>query len=250
MKSSFKAIAVSAALLVATAVPALSQGSVRRAMQRAKEQAEAQARTREAAENPQVLSPYGGYLSFTVENGDTTYFDRLDPIWIFGRSKHSEKDWKKYYKLVYNFARVYPYALASGRLQEIVDSTIAAGNYGAMKRDRYINKVQADLFRDFEGALRKMTISQGRVLLKLIDRETGKSSYSIIKEYKNGAAAGFWNGIAKIFDNDLRSQYDPEGADRNLEELVQMWHSGIFPNFYYSIFFEDPPEVHVPDTYK
>ena len=106
------------------------------------------------------------------------------------------------------------------------------------------------LFKDFEGALRKMTISQGAVLLKLIDRETGQSSYSIIHDYKNGIAAGFWQGIAKLFDNDLKSEYDPEGADRDLEGLVQAWQNGTFKSLYWSIFWEDPPEVKVPDFYK
>jgi hypothetical protein len=144
---------------------------------------------------------------------------------------------------------VYPYAQASGRLQEIVDSTIAANNYGRMKKDRYMNEVQSMLFKDFEGALRKMTISQGAVLLKLIDRETGQSSYSIIHDYKNGIAAGFWQGVAKLFDNDLKSEYDPEGADRDLEGLVQAWQNGTFKSLYWSIFWEDPPEVKVPDFY-
>ena len=181
-------------------------------------------------------------------DGDTMYFDTIDPVWIFSRKQ--QKDWKKYYKLVYNFARVYPYAQASGRLQEIVDSTIAANNYGRMKRDRYMNEVQSMLFKDFEGSLRKMTISQGAVLLKLIDRETGHSSYSIIHDYKNGIAAGFWQGIAKLFENDLKAEYDPEGADRDLEGLVQAWQNGTFKSLYWSIFWEDPPEVKVPDFYK
>ena len=120
----------------------------------------------------------------------------------------------------------------------------------ALQKDRYMTKVQARLFKDFEGALRHMTISQGAVLLKLIDRETGQSSYSIIRDYKNGVAAGFWQGIAKFFDNDLKSKYDPEGADRELEELVQAWQDGSFPALYRSIFWEDPPEVKVPDFYK
>ena len=95
-----------------------------------------------------------------------------------------------------------------------------------------------------------MTISQGAVLLKLIDRETGQSSYSIIKEYKNGIAAAFWQRIAKMFKNDLKSQYDPEGEDKDLEELVQHWKAGTLRRLYYSIFWEDPPEVNVPDFYK
>lgn len=233
----------------AVAAPsATGQNHVRRAMDKARERQEQMARR-------EVFSDQGnggsGFLPFVVENGDTTFLASLDPVWIFARGrKTSEKDWKKYYKTVYYFARVYPYALASGRLQEIVDSTIAAGNYGRMKRDRYITDVQKQLFVDFEGALHHMTISEGKVLLKLIDRETGQSSYSIIKEYKSGAAAGFWQGIAKLFDNDLKSGYDPEGEDKDLEELAKMWHEGTFRDLYWSIFWEEPPVVHVPDIYK
>ena len=231
-------------LLLATVFPAAGQ-HVEKAMRQAREKQEAMARRIIMGEDGKGNS---GYLTYRVMDGDTVYFDTIEPVWIFARKQ--QKDWKKYYKLVYNFARVYPYAQASGRLQEIVDSTIAANNYGRMKKDRYMNEVQAMLFNDFEGALRKMTISQGAVLLKLIDRETGQSSYSIIHDYKNGMAAGFWQGIAKIFENDLKSEYDPEGADRELEGLVHAWQDGTFPALYRSIFWEDPPEVKVPDFYK
>ena len=232
-------------LTLAAVLPAAGQNHVERAMREARERQEAMARKIVFDEDSKGLS---GYLTYRVEaDGDTMYFDTINPIWIFGRKQ--KKDWKQYYRLVYNFARVYPYALASGRLQEIVDSTITVNNYGRMKKDRYMNEVQKMLFRDFEGSLRKMTISQGAVLLKLIDRETGQSSYSIIREYKNGVAAGFWQGIAKFFDNDLKAEYDPEGADRELEQLVQAWHDGTFPALYRSIFWEDPPEVKVPDIY-
>jgi hypothetical protein len=233
------------ALLLVAVFPAAGQGHVDRAMRKAREQQEAMARKIIFGEEGKGLS---GYLAYRVEEGDTVYFDTIDPVWVFARKQ--KKDWKKYYRLVYNFARVYPYALASGRLQEIVDSTIAVNHYGRMKKDRYMNQVQGMLFKDFEGALRKMTISQGAVLLKLIDRETGQSSYSIIHDYKNGMAAGFWQGIAKMFDNDLKSEYDPDGADRELEQLVQAWQDGTFPALYRSIFWEDPPEVKVPDFYK
>ena len=231
-------------LLLAAVIPAAGQ-HVKEAMRKAKEREEAMARRIIMGEDGQGNS---GYLSYRVMDGDTMYFDTIDPVWIFSRKQ--QKDWKKYYKLVYNFARVYPYAQASGRLQEIVDSIITVNNYGRMKKDRYMNEVQGMLFKDFEGALRKMTMSQGAVLLKLIDRETGQSSYSIIHDYKNGMAAGFWQGIAKFFDNDLKSEYDPEGADKELEQLVQAWHDGTFPSLYRSIFWEDPPEVKVPDIYK
>lgn len=232
-------------LLAAAVLPAAAQDHIKKAMQEAREKQEAMARRIIFNENSKGNS---GYLAYRVMDGDTVYFDTINPIWIFGRKQ--KKDWRQYYKLVYNFARVYPYAEASGRLQHIVDSTIAVNHYGRMKKDRYMNEVQSMLFKDFEGALHKMTISQGAVLLKLIDRETGQSSYSIIREYKNGIAAGFWQGIAKFFDNDLKSKYDPEGADKDLEQLVIAWQNGTFPSLYRSIFWEDPPEVKVPDFYK
>ena len=243
-----KKLTLISAILILGAIPSFAQNHIERAMRRAREQREALARKVIVSEEGEGKS---GYLTYKVENGDTTYFDTLDPIWIWGRGKGkmSERDWKKYYKRVWRFARVYPYALAAGRLQEIVDSTIAADHLGPMKKDRYISKVQKDLFVDFESGLRKMTISQGAILLKLIDRETGQSSYSIIKQYKNGVAAGFWNGIAHLFDNDLHSSFDPEGEDKDLEELCQRWADGSFRDLYWSIFWEEPPIVNVPEKY-
>ena len=233
-------------LLVCVPVIAGAQGHVRRAMERAREKEQMMAAKKAAEESV----PQGTWLRMKVENGDTMYFDKIPPVWIFGRGAHtSEKQWRKYYKLVYRFARVYPYAEASGGLRHIVDSTIAANHYTKFQREQYINKVQKDLFKDFEGALRHMTISQGALLLKLIDRETGMPPYTVIKEYKNGAAAGFWQAVAKLFENDLKSQYDPEGEDRDTEELVQIWKAGAFKNLYWSVFWEDPPEIEVPQKY-
>ena len=184
----------------------------------------------------------GGYLAFSVENGDTTYYDTIDPVWVFAKGAGSKKkDWRKYYRLVYNFARVYPYAIAAGRLDQVADSTIQAERMNKRKKDKYVAGLQKDLFTDFGGALRGMTISQGALLLKLIDRESGKTSYDIIKEYKSGIAAGFWNGIARMFDNTLKAGYDAEGADKDTEELIRKWNDGTFPALYYSIFFESPP---------
>ena len=225
------------------------QNHVRDAMRRARLQQEAL-----AARNMDRLRSgirTGGYLAFSVENGDTTYYDTIDPVWVFAKgAKSKKKDWRKYYRLVYNFARVYPYAIAAGRLDQVADSTIQAERMNKRKKDKYVAGLQKDLFTDFGGALRGMTISQGALLLKLIDRESGKTSYDIIKEYKSGIAAGFWNGIARMFDNTLKAGYDAEGADKDTEELIRKWNDGTFPALYYSIFFESPPEVYVPDKYK
>ena len=245
----FRHIVLACALLVAFGPMAAAQNHVRRAMERARERQEAMARAQVRSEGGDVQGE-AGYLRMLVENGDTTYYDALKPIFIFGRGKkQSEKEWRQYYQLVWRFARVYPYAQASGGLKKQVDSTLNARHYKGLRKQIYMDAIQDQLFKDFEGALRSMTISQGALLLKLIARETGLSSYDIIHDYKNSVAAGFWQAIAKLFDNDLKSKYDPEGADKDIEELVQIWQAGNFPALYWSVFWEDPPHVKVPESY-
>jgi len=245
----FRHIVLACTLLVAFGPMAAAQNHVRRAMERARERQEAMARAQVRSEGGDVQGE-AGYLRMLVENGDTTYYDALKPIFIFGRGKkQSEKEWRQYYQLVWRFARVYPYAQASGGLKKQVDSTLNARHYKGLRKQIYMDAIQDQLFKDFEGALRSMTISQGALLLKLIARETGLSSYDIIHDYKNSVAAGFWQAIAKLFDNDLKSKYDPEGADKDIEELVQIWQAGNFPALYWSVFWEDPPHVKVPESY-
>ena len=187
-----------------------------------------------------------GYLGYRVEHGDTAYYDSIDPAWIFPKGYRGRKsDLKKYYRLVYNFNKVYPYALLAKDMSAQVDSHIAKNSLRRRKREKYISQMQKELFKAYEKPLKNMTISQGRLLIKLVDREIGKSSYSIIKDYKSGISAGFWQGIAKIFGNDLKSRYDPKGEDKVTEYLVEKWQRGEFDALYYSIFWEMPkhPEV-------
>lgn len=244
MKTAFHII-LSALLLSGFAFDAGAQGHVRKAMQAAKDQREALNRAQAIREENEAPKN-GEWLRMKVENGDTTYYDKLRPVWITTRRKGtSDKRWKDYYKLVYRFARVYPYAEAAGPIVQKADSVIKAGNMNSIQKDRYIKDVQKQLFKSYEGIFRKMTIYDGALMLKLIDRETGMSSYEIIKEYKNGVAAGFWQGIAKFFENDLKSTYDPTGADADTELLVQAWKAGEFPALYWSVFWEDPPVAEI-----
>ena len=236
-------------LLAIVPMAASAQNHVRRAMEKARARQEAMARTQVNSEEGKPSA--GGNLRMLVQDGDTTYLDRLPAVFIFGRGKNNtEKSWRDYYKMVWRFARVYPYAQASGVLIKQVDSTLNAEHYGFIRKDRYISAIQKQLFKDFEGAFREMSIQQGAMMMKLIDRETGIVPYDIIKNYKNGIAAGFWQGVAKFFENDLKAPYDPDGADRALEELVQIWQHGEFRDLYFSVFWEDPPTITLPSRYK
>ena len=200
--------------------------------------------------NTETGSKKDNLLKFIVEGNDTIYIDEIEASRAFARlPKQKGKDWRKYYRLVYNFSKAYPYALVARKLVVEADSTIAAKRLKGAKREKYINSVQEELFEVFEGQMRNLTVSQGALIMKLIDREVGKSSYNIIKGYKSGITAGFWQGIAKMFGSDLKKPYDPEGEDLLTEELVLIWESGDFPAFYRSLFWEDPPQMPIPEKY-
>jgi len=193
----------------------------------------------------------GEMMEYIIEEKDTIYIDNIRASKVYSRVPRMKgREWRKYYRLVHNFSKTYPYAIVARKLVAEADSTIAADKLKRVKRDRYINQVQKELFSVFESQMRSLTVSQGALLMKLIDREVGKSSYNIIKDYKNGMAAGFWQGIAKIFGSDLKKPYDPEGEDKATEELVELWESGDFPAFYWSLFWKDPPEMPIPEKYR
>ena len=103
--------------------------------------------------------------------------------------------------------------------------------------------MEKELLRIFEKDIRQMTISQGFLLTRLVDRECGMTVYDIIKEYEGGLAAGFWNLVGKMFEQDLKSHYDPEGKDAKTEELIVIWESGDWDNFFFSVFGEEPQKT-------
>ena len=189
-------------------------------------------------------------MEYIVDGKDTIYIDEIRASKVYSRlPKQKGKEWRKYYKLVHNFSKAYPYALVAKKLVNEADSTIDAQKLKGVKKEKYVSQVQKELFEVFEGQMRTLTVSQGALIMKLIDREVGKSSYNIIKGYKSGIAAGFWQGIAKIFGSDLKKPYDPEGEDAKTEELVKIWEDGDFEAFYFSIFWKDPPVMPIPEKY-
>ena len=176
------------------------------------------------------------------EQGDTVFMETLDPVWIFPKGRRMrDGDWRRYYKLVYNFNKVYPYALVGRKMMRQVDSTIAADAARRSERNRYIKDVERELFRLFEKDIRQMTITQGLVLMRLVDRECGLNAFEIIKTYESGFAANFWQLVARLFSQNLKTRYDPsKGEDAKIEELCKIWDSGQWDPFYYSIFMEAP----------
>lgn len=188
--------------------------------------------------------PEGTKMNYIVSGKDTMYLSEIAAARIYEKKPRKKgKQWRQYYKLVYNFAKVYPYALAAKDIVWQVDSTIKKDKLKYVKKDRYVGAVVKDLFHTYEKPLRNLTINQGGLLMKLIDRECGILPYDIIKEFKNSYAAVFWQGIARMFSNNLKKHYDPKGEDKMVEELVKQWENGTFERTYFEIFGEFPQNI-------
>lgn len=178
-------------------------------------------------------------MRYQVINGDTVFVAELPPIFKFDqikRTRRQSKDWRRYRRLVYNFKVVYPYAIQGREIIREADSVLATNDFSEREREQYLNNYQKKLFKQFEKPLRNMTISQGKLLMKLVDREMGRPSFYIIREYRGRLSAGFWQTIARIFGNDLKKPYDKFGEDRPVEDLVVLYQSGGFDAFYFSLF--------------
>jgi hypothetical protein len=93
-------------------------------------------------------------------------------------------------------------------------------------RKAYMKSVEKDVFAEYEDDMRQMTISQGRLLIKLIDRETQNTSYELIRDYRGKFSAGFWQSIARIFGTNLKEEYDPYGNDALIELLINEIEAG------------------------
>lgn len=132
---------------------------------------------------------------------------------------------KKYYKIANNIKKVYPIAV---EIQKTVNKTIAQLDSLPTKRekDEFIKRSEKELKAEYYPRLKKLTFSQGKLLIKLIDRQCDMTSYQLIKTYMGGFKAGFYNAFASLFGASLKKQYDPEGDDRLTERAILLIESG------------------------
>lgn len=175
----------------------------------------------------QVVMPDGRIQTLsTVINGDTIPLINLAPIEIIETlSPEAALRMKAYLKLRRDVLKAYPYArLAATKLKLINDSLAYISNKRLQKK--YIKQTEDQLKEDFEKDLKNLTVTQGRILIKLIDRETGNTTYHLVKELRGTFTAFFWQGMARLFGDNLKSEYDPEGADVMIEGIVRQIERG------------------------
>jgi hypothetical protein len=161
------------------------------------------------------------YVIKNVErNGVTMPEIQLQGVNVIGRPGGARKsDYRRYERLIYNIKKVYPYAkIVRIRLERVNEELKNIPD--EKDRKKYIKSIEKDVLSEYEDDISQMTITQGRILIKLIDRETQNTSYDLIREYRGKIAAGFWQGIARIFGTNLKEEYDADGEDLLIELII------------------------------
>lgn len=161
-----------------------------------------------------------GILGMMAIDGDTLYFASIEEVSISAQRRYaSRRDYSRYQRLIHNVKVAYPYAQrAAGILEEMNHEFLKLET--DRERNRYVKEVEERLMEEFGDELKSLTLTQGRILIKLIDRETGNTSYELLKELRGSFSAFFWQSVARLFGSNLKSEYDPLYEDRLIEDII------------------------------
>lgn len=163
-----------------------------------------------------------------IENNDTVPVFYLDEVGVTTnmvfKTKHMYEQWTR---VKYNVKKVYPYAiLASAKLKQY--DILLAKIEDEDKRKAFLRVCEKDLRHEFEDELKGLSVSQGRVLMKLINRETGKTTYAIVKELRGSFQAAMWQAVARLFGNDMKAEYEGATEDIMIEKAIALVERGDF----------------------
>jgi len=159
-------------------------------------------------------------LKTATYDGQTYPLVELNEITVFGKMPRGVRfNYRRHARLVYNVRRVYPYALLVrnevGRVNRLLETM-------PNKKDQnnFLQQYEKDIFKEYEDDMKKLTFSQGKILIKLIERETQNTSFDLIRQYRGKFSATFWQSVARIFGADLKADYDPAGEDYLIEQVI------------------------------
>lgn len=161
-----------------------------------------------------------------VKDGDTVLHASIKEVLVYPVPTFtSRRDLRRYERLIYNLKIVYPYAvMAAEKLNEMNEAFVSLKTDRA--RTEFVKQVERELMDEFEDELKSLTITQGRLLIKLIDRETGNTSYELVKELRGSFSAFFWQTVARIFGSNLKTQFDREGEDKLIDQILHLIDNG------------------------
>jgi len=163
----------------------------------------------------------------TVVGLDTFPLVYLKPVFVVDdrKFKNPIAEWK-HQRLIRNVKKAYPYAKIAGQKVKEYNKLIVSTK-SEFEKNRLLKECEKQLIAEFEKDIKELTITQGRILLKLIDRESGKTSYELLKQFRGTTQATMWQTLARIFGNDLKTEYDPKNDDKQIEEIVCLIENGF-----------------------
>lgn len=182
------------------------------------------------AQTPYYSEKLGGYLlNSEVYKGDTIASVTLREVPIYPAQKFKSKKTEKFYwKTVRDVKKVYPYMKFIGaeykRINAICD-TIS----DPKEKKKYMKMYEKQLLAEYKPVMKKFTLSQGKMLIKLIDRELEATSYDLIKQFRGGFVAWWWQVFAKMLGADLKDDYDAteKEKDRIIERVITLYEAGV-----------------------
>lgn len=161
-----------------------------------------------------------------VNSNDTFYLARMQDIWVYPQMVFTSKKQERFYwKTVRDVKKTLPFAKELAIEMRVADQQLALLPDDKARR-KWWKQHEKYLFQKYENDFRRMTASQGQMLMKLMDRESDKTSYEIIKHYRGKASANFWQFVAKLFKNDLKEEYDASDKDRIVERVINLVEAG------------------------
>ncbi len=166
-------------------------------------------------------------LQHRIINHDTIPHVDLQEVAVIPPYRFKNKRSKRRYgKLVRNVQKVLPYARSAGQKVNEINKHLASLTDEKEKK-QFLKEAEKELFDEFEEPLKRLTFSQGRLLIKLINRETGGTTYELIKHFKGGVSAFFWQGVARLFGSNLKAEYHADSEDKMIEHIIQLIDNGI-----------------------
>ena len=161
-----------------------------------------------------------------VSATDTFYLARMQDVYVYPKMVFKNKKQEQFYwRTVRDVKKTLPFAKLLAKEMQVADCQLAQLP-DEKERRKWWRQHEKLLFKKYETSFRGMTASQGQMLMKLMDRESDRTSYDIIKHYRGKASANFWQFVAKLFKNDLKEEYDAADKDRIVERVINLVEAG------------------------
>jgi len=173
----------------------------------------------------QVKLDTSKFVKIVIVNSDTIPQIQIEEVFIVAPFPFkNNRQRRRYSRLVRDIKKVYPYAQLASNILNNLEKSLDSLETKRLRK-QHIKEVDKALKKRYGNELKRLTIRQGRILIKLIDRETGSTSYELIKELKGSFSAFMWQSLARIFGENLKVNYDAEGEDKMMEHILLRIHN-------------------------